>query len=424
MTLFDRAKKVIPGGVNSPVRAFGSVHMDPIFFNKAKGCHLYSTDGKEYIDYICSWGPMILGHGREDLVKKAQGYLDEVLTLGLPSDVEVTMAETFTRATKTDMVRMVNSGTEATMSAIRLARGYTGRNKIIKFEGCYHGHSDGLLVKSGSGTLTYYAPTSLGVPQGTIQDTIVCRYNDLADVRKKFDQFKDQIACIIIEPIAGNMGVVVPDKEFLQGLRKLCDDNKALLIFDEVITGFRTRYGSVGDYFDVKADLYTYGKIIGGGLPVGAFAGSREIMEKLSPLGGVYQAGTLSGNPLAMKIGLDTLKVLEAHPEIYEKLDRFAYELDQGFSKNLTDLGIPGKVTRFHSMLSLFFGEFDQIKSFDDVQKADTDLYAKYFQGMVKEGFIMAPAQFEAIFLSDAHTEDIIEKTIQANRRVLEKICK
>lgn len=424
MTLFDRAKQVIPGGVNSPVRAFGSVHMDPIFFNKAKGCHLYSTDGKEYIDYICSWGPMILGHGRDDLVKKAQGYLDEVLTLGLPSEVEVTMAETFTRATKTDMVRMVNSGTEATMSAIRLARGYTGRNKIIKFEGCYHGHSDGLLVKSGSGTLTYYAPTSLGVPQGTIQDTIVCRYNDLADVLEKFDQFKDQIACIIIEPIAGNMGVVVPDKEFLQGLRKLCDDNKALLIFDEVITGFRTRYGSVGDYFDVKADLYTYGKIIGGGLPVGAFAGSKEIMEKLSPLGGVYQAGTLSGNPLAMKIGLDTLKVLEAHPEIYEKLDRFAYELDQGFSKNLTDLGIPGKVTRFHSMLSLFFGEFDQIKSFDDVQKADTKLYAKYFQGMVKEGFIMAPAQFEAIFLSDAHTEDIIEKTIQANRRVLEDICK
>lgn len=424
MTLFDRAKQVIPGGVNSPVRAFGSVHMDPIFFNKAKGCHLYSTDGKEYIDYICSWGPMILGHGRDDLVKKAQGYLDEVLTLGLPSEVEVTMAETFTRATKTDMVRMVNSGTEATMSAIRLARGYTGRNKIIKFEGCYHGHSDGLLVKSGSGTLTYYAPTSLGVPQGTIQDTIVCRYNDLADVREKFDQFKDQIACIIIEPIAGNMGVVVPDKEFLQGLRKLCDDNKALLIFDEVITGFRTRYGSVGDYFDVKADLYTYGKIIGGGLPVGAFAGSKEIMEKLSPLGGVYQAGTLSGNPLAMKIGLDTLKVLETHPEIYEKLDRFAYELDQGFSKNLTDLGIPGKVTRFHSMLSLFFGEFDQIKSFDDVQKADTELYAKYFQGMVKEGFIMAPAQFEAIFLSDAHTEDIIEKTIQANRRVLEDICK
>ncbi len=424
MTLYDRAKKVIPGGVNSPVRAFGSVHMDPIFFNRAKGCKIYSTEGKEYIDYIGSWGPMILGHSRQDLIKKAQGYLEEVITLGLPSDVEVEMAETFTKATKTDMVRMVNSGTEATMSAIRLARGYTGENKIIKFEGCYHGHSDGLLVKSGSGTLTYHAPTSLGVPQATIEDTLVCRYNDLEDVEAKFQEFKDQIACIIIEPIAGNMGVVIPDKEFLQGLRKLCDQNQAILIFDEVITGFRTRYGSVGEFFDVKADLYTYGKIIGGGLPVGAFAGSREIMEKLSPLGGVYQAGTLSGNPLAMKMGLDTLHELESHPEIYDKLDQFALELDQGFCKNLKEVGIPGKVTRFHGMMSLFFGEFDEIKSFDDVQAADTDLYEKYFHGMVEEGFILAPAQFEAIFLSDAHTEDVIQKTLEANRRVLEKISK
>lgn len=424
MNLYERAKKVIPGGVNSPVRAFGSVHLDPIFFTRAQGCKLYDTEGKEYIDYIGSWGPMILGHERKDLMEKAKTYLDEVITLGLPSAVEVDMAEAFTKATGTEMVRMVNSGTEATMSAIRLARGYTGRDKIIKFEGCYHGHSDGLLVKSGSGTLTYNAPTSLGVPQDVIKDTLVCRYNDLEDVKAAFKENPGEIACIIIEPIAGNMGVVVPDQDFLQGLRDLCDQEKSLLIFDEVITGFRTRFGSVGAHFGIKADLYTYGKIIGGGLPVGAFAGPREIMNYLSPVGGVYQAGTLSGNPLAMKMGLDTLHELESHPEIYDKLDKFAQELDEGFTKNLKEVGLPGKVTRFHSMLSLFFGDFDEIKCFDDVQAADTEMYAAYFKGMLEEGYILAPAQFEAIFLSNAHTEEIIQETIAANRRVLEKIAR
>ncbi|MDO5027915.1 MAG: glutamate-1-semialdehyde 2,1-aminomutase [Bacillota bacterium] len=423
MKLYHRAIEVMPGGVNSPVRAFGSVGMEPVFFNYAKGPYVFDVDGKEYVDFVCSWGPMILGHGREDLIDKAKAYLDQGLTFGLPTEVEVEMAEYLTKATNTDMVRMVNSGTEATMSAIRLARGYTGRNKLIKFEGCYHGHSDALLVKSGSGTLTYKAPTSLGVPEEVIKDTIVCQYNKIEDVKEQIAANKDQIACVIIEPIAGNMGVVVPDQDFIQELRKVTEEAGIVLIFDEVITGFRTSFGSIAKDFGIEADLYCFGKIIGGGLPVGAFAGKREIMEKLSPTGGVYQAGTLSGNPLAMKMGLDVLHYLEDHQEIYDKLDKLASKLEAGFNKNLEISGVKGKVSRYKSMLSLFFGDFDQIKSYEDVKNADTETYKLYFKKMLERGYIVAPAQFEAIFLSDAHTEAMIDKFLADNLQVLKEIA-
>ncbi|MDO5713016.1 MAG: glutamate-1-semialdehyde 2,1-aminomutase [Tissierellia bacterium] len=422
MSLYDRAKKVIPGGVNSPVRAFGSVHMEPPFFQEAKGIVLKDTTGKEYIDFITSWGPMILGHGQEDLMEKAKRYLEEGITFGLPTEIEVEMAELFTRTTHTDMVRMVNSGTEATMSAIRLARGYTGRNKIIKFEGCYHGHSDSLLVKSGSGTLTYNAPTSLGVPEDTIRHTIVCEYNNIEDVKAQIEKYGSDIACVILEPIAGNMGVVVPTDKFMKELRKVTEEHGILLIFDEVITGFRTTFGSVSKDFGITPDLFCFGKIIGGGLPVGAFAGKREIMEYLSPLGGVYQAGTLSGNPLAMKMGRDVLLTLEKHQEIYTHLEEMAMTLEKGFIENLKLTGIPGKVNRYKSMLSLFFGEFEEIKSYEDVKAADTEMYAKYFKGMLEEGFLFAPAQFEAIFLSNAHTNEVIEKVLDSNLKVLRKL--
>ena len=423
LNLYKRAIDVMPGGVNSPVRAFGSVGMEPVFFKYAKGPYVYDVDGNKYVDFICSWGPMILGHGREDFIEKAKTYLEEGITFGLPTEVEVEMAEFLTKATNTDMVRMVNSGTEATMSAIRLARGYTGRNKIIKFEGCYHGHSDALLVKSGSGTLTYQAPTSLGVPADVIKDTIVCQYNNIEDVKKQIAANKDQVACVIIEPIAGNMGVVVPDKSFIQDLRKLTEENGVVLIFDEVITGFRTGFGSIAKDFEIQADLYCFGKIIGGGLPVGAFAGKREIMKNLSPTGGVYQAGTLSGNPLAMKMGLDILKYLQDHGEIYEELDHFAGKLEAGFNKNLKESGVKGKVSRYKSMISLFFGDFDEIKSYEDVKHADTETYKVYFKKMLERGYIVAPAQFEAIFLSDAHTEEMLDKFLEDNLEVLKEIA-
>lgn len=423
MNLVEKARSLMPGGVNSPVRAFKSVGMDPIFIDSAKGVILKDVNGKEYIDYISSWGPMILGHGREDLVAKAQEYLSEGITFGLPSKVEVEMAEFLTEAVGTEMIRMVNSGTEATMSALRLARGYTGRNKFIKFEGNYHGHSDALLVKSGSGALTFKVSTSAGVPPEVVADTLVCRYNDIDSVREAIENHPGEIAAVIIEPIAGNMGVVPAEKAFIQELRKLTEEAGILLIFDEVITGFRCRFGSVKADFGIEPDLYCFGKIIGGGLPVGAFAGSREIMSYLSPTGNVYQAGTLSGNPLAMKMGLDVLRVLQENPEIYTSLEAKAKRLQEGFEENIAATGVAAKVVRYRSMLSLFFGHFPgDIRSYDDVKNADTEQYAKYFRAMFEQGFIFGPAQFEGIFISEAHSDEIIEKTIQANRKALEAL--
>ena len=419
MNLIERAKQRIPGGVNSPVRAFGSVDMDPVFIQSGRGAYVYDESGNEYLDFIGSWGPMILGHGKEELIQNAQEYLQEGLTFGLPTAIEVEMAELVTEATRTDMVRMVNSGTEAAMSANRLARGFTGREKIIKFEGCYHGHSDSLLVKSGSGTLTFRKPTSSGVPYDTIKHTIVCEYNNIESVKEAVRQFPDDIACVILEPIAGNMGVVPSELAFIQELRALTEKEGIVLIFDEVITGFRTVYGSISSLFGVQADLYCFGKIIGGGLPVGAFAGKREIMEHLSPVGGVYQAGTLSGNPLAMKMGRDTLHILRDNPAIYDKLAEYGAMLEEGFTSNLKETNTPGAVTRFRSMVCLFFGEFDTIRSFEDVKHADTDTYARYFKEMIGMGIILAPAQFEAIFLSDAHTKENIEYLIASSKKAM-----
>lgn len=419
MTFFDTAKHFLPGGVNSPVRAFGSVDRDPLFISRAKGPYIYDREGRQYIDYIGSWGPMILGHGREDLIENAKRYIEDGITYGLPTEVEVEMAQYFTKAIGTEMVRMVNSGTEATMSAIRLARGYTGRDKIIKFEGCYHGHSDGLLVKSGSGTLTYNAPTSAGVPKEIIQNTLVARYNDIESVKEIIDQNPDSIACVIIEPIAGNMGVVPAKVSFMQELRKLTEEKGILLIFDEVITGFRCRFGSIAPDFNIKPDLYCFGKIIGGGLPVGAFAGPREIMNHLSPVGDVYQAGTLSGNPLAMKMGLDVLSILENDSSIYARMETRAKTLEEGFNDNIKATGVEAQVTRHRSMLCLFFGQFQKIESYEDVAQADTKAFTKYFQYMLDHQILLAPAQFEAIFLSDAHNDSIIEYTIEQNKKAL-----
>ncbi|MDY2918958.1 MAG: glutamate-1-semialdehyde 2,1-aminomutase [Anaerococcus sp.] len=419
MTLFDEAKKYIPGGVNSPVRAFKSVHRNPIFAKYGKGPYIYDEDGNKYIDYINSWGPLILGHANEKLIEKAKTYLEEGLSFGLPTKIEVDMAKFLTEAIGTDMIRMVNSGTEATMSAIRLARGFTGRNKIIKFEGCYHGHSDALLVKSGSGTLTYNIQTSSGVPEDVTKDTLVCRYNDIESVKEAISNNKYEIACVIIEPVCGNMGVVSPREDFIKDLRKVTEEEGILLIFDEVITGFRCKFGSVKDIFKIEPDLYCFGKIIGGGLPVGAFAGKREIMERLSPLGDVYQAGTLSGNPLAMKMGLDILSELKDNPDIYEKLENNAKTLEEGFNDNIKSIGIDAKVSRFKSMICLFFGKFDKIESYDDVKNADTKAYEKYFSYMINKKILLPPAQFEAMFMSYVQNDEIINYTIEKNKEAL-----
>ncbi|MDO5027166.1 MAG: glutamate-1-semialdehyde 2,1-aminomutase [Tissierellia bacterium] len=422
MTLFEEAKKYIPGGVNSPVRAFGSVNRQPIFAKYGKGAYVYAENGEKYIDFINSWGPLILGHSNEILIEKAKKYLEEGITFGLPTSIEVDMARFLTQAIGTDMVRMVNSGTEATMSAIRLARGYTARDKIIKFEGCYHGHSDALLVKSGSGTLTYNVQTSKGVPLDVTKDTLICRYNDIESVKETIEANKDQIACVIIEPVAGNMGVVSPSQTFIKELRRITQEEKILLIFDEVITGFRCKFGSVKDIFGVEPDLYCFGKIIGGGLPVGAFAGRKEIMVHLSPLGGVYQAGTLSGNPLAMKMGLDVLTILKDNPSIYEKLEKHAILLEEGFNKNIKEVGIAAKTVRFKTMLCLFFGNFDKIESYDQVKMANTEAYREYHTFMLKSKILLPPAQFEAMFLSDAQDESIINYTIEQNRKALKYV--
>ncbi|MSS78613.1 glutamate-1-semialdehyde 2,1-aminomutase [Anaerococcus sp. AGMB00486] len=422
MTLFDKAKKYIPGGVNSPVRAFAAVGGHPIFAKYGKGHNIVDENNDAYIDFISSWGPMILGHGKDELIEKAKGYLEEGLTFGLPTKVEVEIAEFLSKAFDTDMVRMVNSGTEATMSAIRLARGFTNKSKIIKFEGCYHGHSDGLLVKSGSGSLTFNVPTSAGVPENVIKDTLICKYNDIESVKKTIKENKDDVAAIILEPIAGNMGVVPIDIDFVKALRKISDENGIILIFDEVITAFRLKFGSISTELGVKPDMFCFGKIVGGGMPVGGFAGRREIMEKLSPMGPVYQAGTLSGSPFIMKMGLDVLRILKENPDIYQRLEKYAQMLEEGFNDNLKATGVKACVTRYKSMMSLFFGDFDEIRSFDDVSKADLDNYSKYFNFMKNSKILMPPSQFEAIFMSDALDESVINYTIEENKKALEYI--
>lgn len=420
--LFIEAEKVIPGGVNSPVRAFKSVGMPPVFIDHGKGSKITDVDGNEYTDYICSWGPLILGHAAPVYFQGVQEALEKGTSYGAPTKIEVEMAKTITQAYPTmEMVRMVNSGTEATMSALRLARGYTKRDKIIKFEGCYHGHGDALLVKSGSGTLTYGVPTSAGVPIGTAKDTLVATYNDLQSVKTLFNENKGEIAGVIIEPVAGNMGVVPPNLEFLQGLRALTIAEDALLIFDEVITGFRLAYGGAQALLGIKPDITTLGKIIGGGMPVGAYGGRREIMEVVAPLGGVYQAGTLSGNPIAMKMGLNTLHYLKEHPEVYTDLENKAKILEAGFNQNAKKTGVKAQMIRIGGMTCFFFTD-TKITGYNAVMQSDTKAYARYFREMLNAGNLMPPAQFEGIFLSTAHSEADLEKTIGDHYNALKSI--
>ncbi|MBP2027699.1 glutamate-1-semialdehyde 2,1-aminomutase [Acetoanaerobium pronyense] len=420
--LFEIAKNFIPGGVNSPVRAFGSVDKAPIFVEKGEGAYLYDVDGNKYIDFISSWGPLIFGHSDSEMRSAFIEALDKGVTYGLPSAIEVEMAKEISDAYPAcEMVRMVNSGTEATMSAIRTARGYTGKDKFIKFEGCYHGHSDCLLVKSGSGTLTYNAPTSLGVPKDVIKDTIVCEFNSIESVQNAIDENKGEIAAVIIEPVPGNMGVVPPTQKFMEDLRELTKKEGIILIFDEVITGFRLAYGGASETFNIKPDMVCFGKIIGGGLPVGAYGGRKDIMSIVSPLGGVYQAGTLSGNPLAMYLGLKTLRRLRDNKDIYTDLERKAKRLEEGFKKNISDLGLEITVNRYRSMISMFFTG-GPIDSYKDVQRADNEMYGIYFREMLKRNILLAPAQFEAMFMNTVLTDEHLDYTIKSHKEALVEI--
>ncbi len=411
--LFERAKKVMPGGVNSPVRAYRSVGMDPLFIESAKGNRIYDVEGREYIDFVGSWGPMILGHADPDVLKAVYEKAEKGLSFGACTEVEVELAELICdNIPHIDMIRMVNSGTEAVMSAIRAARGYTRREKIIKFEGCYHGHSDALLVKAGSGAMTFGDPDSAGVTRGAAQDTLMASYNDLDSVKELFDSNKDEIACLIVEPVAANMGVVPPCEGFLEGLRKLCDENGTVLIFDEVITGFRLGFTGAAGYYGVTPDLATYGKIIGGGMPVGAYGGKREIMECISPLGPVYQAGTLSGNPIAMTAGIVTLNKLLAHPEIYDKINGMGTRMAEELRK------ITGLTVNQVGSLLCVYNTKEPVNNYNDAIKSQTDVFTRNFKKLLEKGIYTAPSQYEAMFLSNAFTDEDVEKTLEAYREI------
>lgn len=415
--LFERAVKRIPGGVNSPVRAYGAIGEAPRFIEKADGCYIYDVDGNRYIDYIDSWGPMILGHNFPAIKESVVKACENGLSFGCATEIEVEMAEFICEnIPHIEMIRMVNSGTEAVMSAVRVARGFTGKNKIIKFAGCYHGHSDAMLVSAGSGVMTSGVPDSAGVPKGCTEDTMTAVYNDLSSVEELLRQSEGETAAVIVEPVGANMGVVPPKEGFLKGLRSLCDKYGALLIFDEVITGFRLAFGGAAEYFGVRPDLVTYGKIIGAGMPVGAYGGRKEIMEMVSPVGAVYQAGTLSGNPIAMAAGLTQLKYLHAHPEIYKGLEEKGEKLYGGMKKLLKEEGLSYQLNHISSLASLFFTE-EEVVDYQSAKTSDTKAFAEYFKGMLGMGIHMAPSQFEAMFLSDAHTAEAIEKTLDAVKK-------
>lgn len=408
--LFSRAKRVLPGGVNSPVRAFNAVGGVPRFIKSADGAYITDVDGNTYLDYVCSWGPMLLGHNNPEVRRAVINAAQEGLSFGAATEREVEMAELMCALVPgLEMVRMVNSGTESVMSAIRLARGATGRNKIVKFRGCYHGHSDGLLVKAGSGLLTNGTPDSRGVTPGAAQDTLLAEYNDLSSVNDLFEKNAGEIAAIIVEPVAANMGVVLPNAGFLPGLRRICDKHGALLIFDEVITGFRLALGGAVEYFGVQPDLVTYGKIIGGGMPVGAYGGKRALMEQVSPTGAVYQAGTLSGNPVAMAAGLAMLRQLKSGAEtIYPALAAKGKRLADGLRK-----AAGYTVNQIGSLACVFFNK-NSVETYSDALESDTGMYGKYFRHMLDSGIYLAPAQFEAMFISTAHSDEDIDRTIEA----------
>ena len=420
--LFQKAQSVIPGGVNSPVRAFQAVGGTPVFVDHAKGAYLYDEDGNRLIDYISSWGPMITGHAFSPVLDAVKARVDRGTSYGMPTELETQLAElALSMLPNMDQIRMVNSGTEACMSAVRLARGYTGREKLIKFAGCYHGHSDAFLIQAGSGAVTFGAPSSPGVTKGTAQDTLLARYNDLESVALHFEQHPEEIAAIIVEPVAGNMGCIPPQAGFLEGLRELCDKNGALLLFDEVMTGFRLAPGGAQERLGIKADIATYGKVLGGGLPVGAFAASAEIMKQLAPLGPVYQAGTLSGNPLAMAAGYAMLDFLKTHPEVYTSLDRKTEMLHKGLQEQLEAKGIPYQINRFGSMISVHFTD-QEVVDFDSSAKGNNDHFKKYFHGMLDRGVYLPPSAFESYFLNDALTTEDIEMTLNAFENYLKDV--
>lgn len=411
--LFEKSKQRIPGGVNSPVRAFQSVGGTPVFVKKAKGSHIVDVDGNEYIDYVCSWGPGILGHAHKTVIEAVQKACEDGLTFGAPTEKEYEIAALIAEMMPSmEMTRMVNSGTEAVMSAIRVARGYTGKDYIVKFRGCYHGHSDGLLVKAGSGVLQQSVPDSAGVPKGYTEYTLIAEYNSPDSVAKLFAQYGDKIAAVIVEPVAANMGVVPPAEGFLAFLRDITTQYDSLLIFDEVITGFRLASGGASEYYGVTPDLTTLGKIIGGGMPVGAYGGRRDMMQCVAPLGDVYQAGTLSGNPIAMTAGLETLKILKAQPEIYQIIEKRTKKLAET-ARNV--FGNRVCVNQIGSLMSIFFTA-EKVVDFESAQTSDTGEYAKYFKAMLQTGIYLAPSQYEAMFISVAHSEEEIEKTCQAMR--------
>ncbi|RFM29739.1 glutamate-1-semialdehyde 2,1-aminomutase [Deminuibacter soli] len=421
-SLFERAQQSIPGGVNSPVRAFKSVGGTPVFMKKAKGAYMFDEDGNRYIDYIASWGPMILGHAHPAVVKAIQEKAADSTSFGAPTELEIEMAELIrSMAPNVDLVRMVSSGTEACMSALRLARGYTGRNKFIKFEGCYHGHADSFLVKAGSGLATFNIQTVPGVTGGVSNDTLTCAYNDLQAVEQLTEEHPDQIAAIIVEPVAGNMGCILPAPGFLEGLRSICDKKGIVLIFDEVMTGFRLAAGGAQQKLNVDADLVTYGKVIGGGMPVGAFGGKRAIMEKIAPLGSVYQAGTLSGNPIAMIAGYTLLTELKNNPGIYTELEQKTAYLHTGLQQVLEAAGKPFVINRFGSMISVHFSDH-AVTDFTTAATADIELFKKYFHAMLKRGIYLPPSAFESWFLNNALTTEDLDVTIKATKESLEEI--
>lgn len=417
-SLFIEAQKVIPGGVNSPVRAFSAVGGTPIFAKKAKGAYIYDEDGNKFIDYINSWGPMILGHAHQPVVDAVIEKTKSGTSFGMPTEIETEIASlAVSMVPNVDKIRFVNSGTEACMSAVRLARGFTGKDKIIKFAGCYHGHSDSFLIQAGSGAITFGTPNSPGVTEGTAKDTLLATYNDLDNVAETIGANKNQIACIILEPVAGNMGCIPPADGFLEGLRELCDQNNILLIFDEVMTGFRLAPGGVQELFDVKADIVTFGKVIGGGLPVGAFAGRAEIMDYLAPIGPVYQAGTLSGNPLAMAAGLAMLKELNDNREIFKSIyDKTEY-LHKGIEKALNAENVKHTINRIGSMISIHFSE-TSVTNFETAANANNDNFKKFFHGMLNEGVYIAPSAFETWFICEALSYEDLDFTIEACHKV------
>lgn len=420
--LFDRAQRVIPGGVNSPVRAFKGVGGTPVFIQKAQGAYIFDTDGKQYIDYVGSWGPMILGHNHPAILNAVLKTAENGLSFGAPTPLEIDLAELVCQLIPSiEMVRMVSSGTEATMSAIRLARGYTKRDKIIKFEGCYHGHADSLLVKAGSGALTLGQPNSPGVPADFAKHTLTCTYNDLDSVQQAFTQYPDQIACIIVEPVAGNMNCIPPKAGFLQGLRALCDQYGAVFIIDEVMTGFRVALGGAQAYYGVTPDLTCLGKIIGGGMPVGAFGGKKEIMQHIAPTGPVYQAGTLSGNPIAMAAGLACLTELKKDGN-QQRLNQLTEKLSQGLKALADKHGIPFSVNYVGAMFGLFFTDKTEVSSYQDVMACDTEKFKLFFHKMLEQGVYLAPSAFEAGFMSLAHSHEDIDRTLAAADKVFAQL--